>query len=265
MEIGISTASFFRKQYNEDALVTLNEMDSRVCEVFLETFCEYTPGYGELLKSRKGNLKVHSIHTLNTHFEPQLFSDNVRAYGDAVKIFRDTLYVAKLLGAHNYTMHGRARFKQNMKFDNYADIGKRFDELTKITGEYGVNLCIENVAWAFYNQVGFFGKIKDYAPDLKTCLDIKQAFDSGYTWQEYFAEMGDRLKTVHLSDRDESGKLCLPGKGIFDFETLFGILKDNGFDGNMLIEVYDENFKTVDELKRSLDYLRNIAARFDFR
>lgn len=265
MEIGISTASFFRKQYNEDALVTLNEMDSRVCEVFLETFCEYTPEYGELLKSRKGNLKVHSIHTLNTHFEPQLFSDNARAYDDAVKIFKDTLYVAKLLGAHNYTMHGRARFKQNMKFDNYIDIGKRFAELTEITGEYGVNLCIENVAWAFYNQVGFFGKIKDYAPNLKACLDIKQAFDSGYTWQEYFAETGDRLKTVHLSDRDENGRLCLPGKGIFDFETLFKTLKNNGFDGNMLIEVYDENFKTVDELKRSLDYLRDIAARLGYK
>ena len=41
MEIGVSTASLFKRQYNEDALITLNEIDARVCEIFLGTyFCK---------------------------------------------------------------------------------------------------------------------------------------------------------------------------------------------------------------------------------
>ncbi len=56
MEIGISTASLFRRQFNEDALVTLNQLDARVCEVFLGTYSEYTEEFAKLLKERKGNL-----------------------------------------------------------------------------------------------------------------------------------------------------------------------------------------------------------------
>ena len=41
MEIGVSTASLFKRQYNEDALLTLNEIDARVVEIFLGTFSEY--------------------------------------------------------------------------------------------------------------------------------------------------------------------------------------------------------------------------------
>ena len=37
MEIGVSTASLFKRQYNEDALITLNEIDARVCEIFLKS------------------------------------------------------------------------------------------------------------------------------------------------------------------------------------------------------------------------------------
>lgn len=261
MEIGISTASLFLKQFNEDALVTLSEIDSRVCEVFLESFCEYTEDYGRLLQSRKGDLTVHSVHTLVTHFEPQLFSNNPRAYDDAIKIYRDVLSVAKTLGCKNYTMHGKARIKKSISYDNYQSIGRYFSILTDIAKEYGVELCLENVAWAYYNRVGFFSEIKKFAPDLKTCLDVKQAFDSGYRWQDYLKEMGSSVNTVHLSDRTTGGKLCIPGRGTFDFNELFVALKDNGFKGNMLIEVYNDNFDDVQELKESLYYLRNIAEK----
>ena len=41
MEIGISTASLFGRLYNEDAVKAIEELDARVCEVFLETYSEY--------------------------------------------------------------------------------------------------------------------------------------------------------------------------------------------------------------------------------
>lgn len=261
MEIGVSTASLFKRQYNEDALVTLNEIDARVCEIFLGTYMEYTEDFANLLKSRQGNLKVHSIHTLNTHFEPQLFAVNPRAIDDAYSIFGDCLNTARKLGAHNYTLHGIARFKRNILYNNYKSIGPMIERARAFAETYDVDMCLENVEWSYYNHVGFLSSIIEYCPKLKTCLDIKQARIAGEGYIKYLNEMGNRINTVHLSDINDLGKICLPGKGVFDFEDLFKRLKDVDFKGNMLIEVYYEDYKEIAEIKESLYYLRNLKEK----
>lgn len=261
MEIGISTASLFKRQYNEDALVTLGELDARVCEIFLGTYQEYTPEFASLLKERKGNLRVHSIHTLNTHFEPQLFGANPRAVDDAYKIFGNTLQTAKTLGATAYTLHGIARFKRNVLYNDYEKIGKMMQNVKDFASLYNVDLCLENVEWAYYNHVGFYKEISKYCKDLSTCLDVKQARISGDSYKDYISEMGSSIKTVHLSDVTETGKICLPGKGTFDFEELFKRLKDVNFNGDMLIEVYTNDYGEISEFKDSLNYLRDLQAK----
>ena len=93
---------------------------------------------------------------------------------------------------------------------------------------------------------------------LKTCLDIKQAKISGDSYVDYINEMGESINTVHLCDMRDDGVKCLPGKGDFPFEDLFKRLKDVNFKGNMLIEAYYEDYKEINELKDSLDYLREL-------
>lgn len=253
----------FGREYNEDALVTLEKYDSRICEVFLETYCEYTEDYGKLLLSRKGALKVHSIHTLNTHFEPQLFSVNDRARDDALKIFENCLKVGKILGAGYYTMHGKAHFKPDMRFDNYPEIGKYMTLCTELAKKYDIQVCLENVSWAYYAKPGFFKEVKKHCPNLCSCFDVKQARQSGYPWQQYIEETKGSLKTVHLSDVDGFGKTALPSaEGKFDFAALFELLAQTGFDGNCMLEVYKDNFSSYDELKKSLDYLRNLKEKY---
>ena len=70
--------------------------------------------------------------------------------------------------------------------------------------------------------------------------------------------MQSDIKTVHLSDVTDSGKICLPGKGTYDFEGLFKRLKNVGFNGEMLIEVYKNDYKEISEISQSLDYLREL-------
>ncbi len=261
MEIGVSTATLFKRKFNEDALDVLNEIDAKVCEIFLCSYQEYTPEFAKILLKRKGNLKVHSLHTLNTHFEPQLFGASPRAVEDAYKIMENLLNTAKLLGAKNYTLHGIARFKKGAKYNNYADIGAKMQKLKDFCSNYGVELCLENVEWAYYNHVGFYSQIEPFCMGLKTCLDIKQARISGDSYVDYLNEMGNSINTVHLSDITDTGKICLPGKGKFNFEDLFKRLKDVGFDGAMLIEAYYENYDEISEIKDSLDYLRNLKTK----
>ena len=142
MKAGVSTATLYERATNEDALVLLDGIDARIVEIFLESFCEYTLDYANLLKSRLGRLEVHSVHTLNTHFEPQLFSPNERAYNDAYGIYHNVLKCAEILNAKNYTMHGRIRMKRGAKFNNYAQTGDYFKKLTALAKEYGVRVLI---------------------------------------------------------------------------------------------------------------------------
>jgi len=246
------------RKYNEDALVTLNEIDSRVCEIFLESFCEYNEDFGKLLKSRQGSLTVNSVHTLNTHFEPELFSINPRAKDDAFKILGGVMKAAEQVNAKYYTFHGKSRIKKDVNYDNYPVLAKGFDEIIGECLKSNVIFSLENVVWAMYNRVGYFSEIRKLCPKLKGVLDIKQARISGEKWQDYLTEMGNDLVTVHVSDIDDNGKIRLPGKGNFDFTELFRRLKDVGFDGNILIEVYKDDFGEISELKDSLDFLRNL-------
>lgn len=259
MKIGISTASLFMRMYNEEAVSYLNSEGVPVCEVFLGTFREYEPSYAKVLKKNKGKMEVHSVHTLNTHFEPQLFSGNPRAKEDAYAIVRKVLESAAILKAEYYTFHGQARIKKGVKYNDYRTISKDFEVLINCCEEYGIGLALENVEWAFYNAPGFFSAIRQGAPGLKGTLDIKQAWLSGYDYNDYLNEMGRDIVTVHVCDRDASGNICVPcERGTVDFKELFKRLDGIGFNGSVLIEVYKNNYSELPELIRSLDYLNNI-------
>ena len=258
MEIGVSTASLFMREYNEDAVATLDKLGARVCEVFLQSFSEYKREFAELLLKKKGDLRVHSVHVCTMNYETELFSVNPRALNDVYPIFESVLCNAELLGADCYTMHGRARIKKNGDYDDYKKAGERLAVLCDKAKKHGVEICLENVQWAFYDKPKFFSRVKAYAPDLKGTLDVKQARLSGYGYGEYIDDMRENIKTVHLSDIDENGKIRLPGRGVFDFETLFKKLKDVGFCGDMLIEVYKNDYGEVREIAESLDFLREL-------
>ncbi len=258
MDIGVSTATFFLRRYNEDSISIIKDLGGRTCEVFLECPSEYTKEYGELLLERKGDLKVHSIHAVTMNYETELFNSFDRAYNDALKSFSEVLNIGKMLGASCYTMHGRARIKKGADYDNYVKNGKRLEELCNFARNYDIQICLENVPWALCNRPEYFREIVKYAPSLCATLDVKQARISGYDYREYLNAMGQRIRTVHLSDVDENGKIRLPGKGTFDFEELFKRLKDVGFNGDMLIEVYKDDYQDEREITQSLEYLNNL-------
>lgn len=261
MYVGVSTASLFLRENNEDALPLLESLGVKAVEVFLTSFSEYGYPFAELLKERKGNLFVNSVHDLNTQFEPQLFNANPRVKGDAYAWLGKVMESASALGAPYYTFHGTARMKRAARLegaDNFPKIIAGFQEISDFCNRYGVKLCLENVEWATYNRPGVFSRIAAEVPALGGVLDVKQARISEYPYEAYLTEMGARIAHVHVSDVNQDGKICLPGKGVFDFDTLVKRLKDVGFDGALMIEVYTGDYKNAEELKRSCDFLDEI-------
>lgn len=256
---GISTASLFGRFKTEEAVSELAGKGVKTAEVFLESYCEYNKKFGKKVRKNKGDLIIHSVHTLTTQFEPQLYSLNERAQRDSFVLLENTMRAAKEFGAKYYTFHGSARFKKTpvkIDFDRHAAITRRIIDVCK---RYGVTLAYENVHWSYYNYIGFFDRLREKTAGLKGTFDIKQARQSGVPYYEYIKEMGSDIVTAHLSDVDENGKMRLPGKGVTDFSEVFKRLKDVGFDGAVLIEAYQSDFDEMRELYESYDYLSELA------
>lgn len=259
MQTGISTASLFMRKTTEDALNYLGEKGVQSAEVFLESYCEYNSEFGKVLKANQNGIDVHSVHVLTTQFEPQLYSVNERAKTDSFKLLDMAMCAAEQVKAKYYTFHGGARFKKTPIKIDFDRVGKITQQIIDVTKSHGVTLAYENVHWGYYNYIGFYSELKKRTQGLKATLDIKQARQSGISYADYINEMGEDIVTVHLSDIDENGKMCLPGKGTTAFNDLFNRLKDVGFNGALLIEAYSGDYGDLSELFDSLDYVKNLA------
>lgn len=260
MKIGISTASLFPERHTEDALRTIKSLGVSVAEVFLSTFYEYRPEFSKSLKGELDGLKVNSVHTMPLNFEPNLFNATRRVRGDGFYWLDQVCRSAQLLGAENYTFHGFVRTGgADARADDIGFIGERIAEAHAFCGNYGVHLCIENTAHYAYNRPGFFRAVREYARDLYGVFDLKQARRSGYPYQAYIEDMSGAIAYAHLSDIDKNGKMCLPGKGVYDFAEIFKRLKGAGFDGVAVVENYRPDYGNADELKESVLYLQELA------
>lgn len=261
MLTGISTASFFGKMYTEESAQLLAERDIPVAEVFLTTFSEYDADYAKDLKKRLGATVVHSVHSMTTQFEPQLFNYQDRTRRDSEIILESFLQAGEILGAKYYTFHGPAQLKKTKYVFDYPAIGKRMHELTQIADRYGITIAYENVHWANYNFVGYFKQISEYAPLLRATLDIKQAVQAQIDYRDLIAEMGSKLVTVHLSDCYTNGEVVMIGRGDVKFDEVIGNLYDSGYDGVVLLELYAKNYREYDEVFRAYDTIRETVYR----
>lgn len=261
MQVGISTASLFGRFVTEDALEFLAKNNVKCAEVFLESYCEYNKEFGNIIAQKKGQTNVHSVHVLTTQFEPQLYSLNERAKKDSFVLLDMAMSSAQLFGAKYYTFHGGARFKKTPFTINYERVSQITQQIIDTAKKRNITLAYENVHWGYYNYIGFFDEIRKRTTGLKATLDIKQARQSNIHYSEFIKEMNSDIVTVHLSDINENGKMCLPGSGITDFYDIFSRLKDVGFDGALLIEAYQSDFENYEQLFGSLEYLNQLAQK----
>ena len=256
MKIGVSTASYFGKKLTEDAFLELNRINVPVCETFLTTFCEYEQEFIDVLLKNKQNLEVYSVHALTSNFEPQLYNLAERTRKDALKYFDKVVSAGKKLGAKVYTFHGGMNLKRTSRC-NIENVGKITNMLSNRAMEQGITLAYENVHWSYYNYPEFIEQISKYAPNIHTCLDIKQAMQSGISYKDYIDKMADRIVNVHLCDYDSNGKLAVCGKGEVDFYEVFRRLIDSGYDKTCLMEVYSKDYNNFDEIKEGYEFLLN--------
>ena len=255
MKIGISTACFY-PELTEKAVKHLCENGVSEIEIFFNSLCEMR---GDILSeiaaiTKSNGTRVVSLHPFTSGFEPfMLFSDYERRFLDGLEFCKHYFNACNTLGAEILVLHGD-RFESHHSDDRYFE---RYQELFRTAKKEGICVAQENVCRCRSRDVEFIKNMKTALGDeVAFVLDLKQATRSGLSYKDVLSAMGDKLVHVHLNDCDENHDCLLPSQGNRDFAELFSKLKEHGYSGSAVIEVYRENYGDYSELFESLNHLK---------
>lgn len=261
MEIGISTAIFYPEERTEDAVRLLAREGFRVMEVFANSFFEFTKDYGDTLReiADEEHVRINSIHTVSSAFEPYLFDAYERRRDDFFRIYQDFLDFGQRVGAKVYTFHGLIKKPHpKMSFDDVVYV---YEKMVYEAELRGISLAQENVSWCLSGNLEYLKRLKEHVKGpLKFTLDVKQAVKAGHSPYEYLEIYGEDLANLHLNDHDESSTCLLPGEGHFDFRSLRNRVEELGYKGPGIIEVYRENYTSIKDLSKSKADLERILS-----
>jgi len=255
MQIGISTANLYPTLV-EEALSSLKGRGAEVTEVFLNTVSEVTPSFAAEMKRRADDagIAIRSLHSYTSCFEPYLlFSKYERRFLDGLEVFKPIYETAAAVGADYVILHGDREPGHLTEEESIA----RFERLYDLGRTFGVTLLQENV-------VRFRASSPDYVRAMRRqlgnkaqfTLDLKQCRRSDVDVFAMIDAMAGAIRHVHISDATAEEDCLMPGKGAVRFPPILRALKDSGFDGALIIELYRHNFDSLDDFSAGTAALR---------
>lgn len=253
MLAGISTACLY-PQPTEEALKYVTGIGVQAAEIFFNAPSELKDAFTRQLRriADDGGTKIVSVHPFTSGLEPLLFfSEYKRRYYDGIELYKQYFHAANMLGAKFLIFHGNRR-ESSLSYENYFDLYGEVDYQAK---KMGIRLAQENVPRCTSCCPEFFRRMRDYLPDSCFTLDIKQALRAGFSLEEMAASMGRNIVHLHISDHTEQCD-CLPiGKGTLELGKFLRQVKELGFDGGVLLELYNHSYENRCELADSYETL----------
>ncbi|MBQ4131046.1 MAG: sugar phosphate isomerase/epimerase [Clostridia bacterium] len=250
MSIGISTASFYPLE-TEDAIALISENRIECTEIFFNSNRELKHSFIDYLLDiiKNSPLKVTAIHPMLSFAEPyMIFSDYIRRFEESEDVFKRYFEIAARLGAKYVNLHGD-KPTGKLPVEEYCE---RFKILSDIGKGFGVTLCQENVNGYRSADPEFLSDmVRLLGDDANFTLDIKQVIRAGYTLPEILEAMDYKIRHVHISDHSPAADCLLPTRGTFNFNQLFCDLKNHGYNGDYVIEVYQNAYNDYSEIFES--------------
>ncbi len=257
MKAGVSTACLYPSLL-EDSLSDLVQNGIKNTEIFVNTHCELRQAFVNMLKNilTEGNSVCTSLHPYTCPIEPMmLFSTYKRRLNDALDYCKYYFEAMNMLGADIFVLHGNKNavaVDESLYFD-------RFAILSEAAEKFGITVAQENVARCQSRSLKFLKNMADYLGDrAKFILDVKQTIRSDEDPFTVVRTLGNRIIHVHISDNDKDNDCMLLGKGSFEIKNFISLLRSEGFDGSVMLELYRSNFSDISELVKSYDYLTSI-------
>ncbi len=259
MQTGISTGCLY-PSLTENTIATLTDLGFRVFETFFSSFSELEPDYLDRVRYflEKHGARVSSLHPFTSSLESSLlFSAYERRFRDGVNFYDLFFRSAQRVGAKKVILHGMTTaYASSLPDEEYF---RRFAILQKRAACYDVTLLQENVRLFRSSDPSFLERMRTAIPEQAAfVLDVKQALLSGFDPVTVAQAMGDRLRHIHISSVDENNRCVLPPFGRYDCRTLLTYLREQHYDGDLIIEVYRSSFREPEELVQARHYLEGL-------
>lgn len=256
MSIGISTASFYPLE-TEEAIAILSENSIPCTEIFFNCAKELKDSFIDYVIDIIDNspLLVTAIHPMLSFAEPyMIFSEYMRRFEESEENFKRYFEIAARLGAKFVNLHGD-RPTGKLPVEEYCE---RFKILADSGKKFGITLCQENVNGYRSADPEFLADmVRLLGDDANFTLDIKQCIRAGYTVPEIMEAMDYKIRHVHISDNSPAADCLLPTRGNFNFKELITDLKNHGYNGDFVIEVYQNAYKNHNEIFECYNALLN--------
>lgn len=256
MKIGVSTSCFY-PMLTEESLKLVGENGVKTTEIFFNANCELEKPFVKELKTIKDyyGIDVVSLHpTMSLAESYVFFAGYERRFKEGVELYKKYADAAVELGAKYVILHGG---KPN-KFMTNEEYCHKFFELSNALKENGAMLLQENVVLFRAGDLEYLKlMVKTLGKDANICLDIKQSIRGGYSPFDVVESVGENIRHIHISDNSEKGDCLLPSNGNFDFSEFFCKVKEKGYEGDAIIEVYDFCYNDKNEVFESAKWIEN--------
>ena len=255
MNIGVSTACMYPVE-TEKALLALCEAGMDTFEIFFNADCEMRGAIYNEIKSitERYSLNILSVHPYTSAVETMsLFGNYQRRVVDIMEIYKRYFAVMNELGAKVFVLHGAlksAECPEELYFERYLllrEEGKAF----------GITVAQENVSYCKSGNLEFLKKMKkSLGTDCDFVLDVKQALRSGTDCFEILNALGGSIAHCHLSDNTPEKDCVAVGKGRLDFGRFAETLKNIGYGGGIILELYKNGYRDLKDLKESVTFMK---------
>jgi len=242
MHIGISSACFYPMK-TEQAIKRCGELGFRNLELFVNCNSEMQGEHFRRVNAmlKEYDMQVGSVHPYTSFSESfMLFGSYERRIDEFVESYKRFFDFCARIGSDKFVLHGG----NTDAFADGEEYFERFAKLCRAAEPFGVAITHENVVHKRGESPQFMRKLADYiGPDFAMTLDIKQCRRAGEDPYEFIRLLGKHIVNVHISDYDERHDCIVPLTGKFDFQPLFQALRQVGYDGNYIIELYEDGYQ----------------------
>lgn len=259
MDIGLSSACFYPLE-TEKSIVRAGETGVKTIEIFMNADSEFEPAFVKNMADicNSYGMKVSSVHTMGSFTESyHLFSSYKRRFFEAKDTsFKRHFDVMHTLGAKYLVLHGIKK-PGSISDEEYYD---RFGELTLMGKAEGLFVCQENVVHYRSENPDFLLRMGEYiGDDFNMVFDIKQSIRTGKDPYNFAEKLHKYIRHIHISDHNNESDCFVPCKnGDFDFKKFFDLMKSLGYNGDFIIELYENGFKTDEELSFAVQELKKL-------
>lgn len=256
MAVGISTSCFY-PQTTEDSLRAVGELGAPCTEIFINSPTELRPGFMDALAEiqKAYGLRVTSFHTYASFTESYYyFSSYARRFTDSLEDFKRYFYGMALLEAKFLVLHG-AKIPGSIPDEQ---VFERFGVLAELAAAHGVTLCQENVVHYRSESPAYLKAMRAYLGGrFHMVLDVKQARRTGIDPYVFAEEFAREIVHIHISDYTDAQDCVVPfAAGTrFDFPRFFSFMREKGYQGDYMLELYENSYRRPDEIRLARERL----------